>query len=56
EEGLYPDLISFCEKKIEKLDPKNRILRTNNPPATAASFTKEEWQEITSDIKEANKS
>ncbi|XP_038666023.1 sperm-associated antigen 1-like isoform X1 [Scyliorhinus canicula] len=51
EEGLYPDLISFCEKKIEKLDPKNRILRTNNPPATAASFTKEEWQEITSDIK-----
>ncbi|XP_078072842.1 sperm-associated antigen 1-like [Mustelus asterias] len=51
EEGLYPDLISFCEKRIEKLDPKNRILRTNNPPATAANFTKEEWQEITSDMK-----
>ncbi|XP_078396151.1 sperm-associated antigen 1-like [Cetorhinus maximus] len=51
EEGFYPDLISFCEKKIEKLDPKNRILQTNNPPATAASFTKEEWQEITGDMK-----
>ncbi|XP_041046348.1 sperm-associated antigen 1-like [Carcharodon carcharias] len=51
EEGFYPDLISFCEKKIEKLDPKNRILRTNNPPATAANFTKEEWQEITGDMK-----
>ncbi|XP_072426797.1 sperm-associated antigen 1-like [Chiloscyllium punctatum] len=51
EEGFYPDLIRFCEKKIEKLNPKSRILRTNNPPATAASFTKEEWQEITSDLK-----
>ncbi|XP_048452066.1 sperm-associated antigen 1 [Rhincodon typus] len=51
EEGYYPDLISFCEKKIEKLNPKSRVLRTNNPPATAASFTKEEWQEITSDLK-----
>ncbi|XP_067888461.1 sperm-associated antigen 1-like isoform X2 [Heterodontus francisci] len=51
EEGFYPDLISFCEKKIEKLDPKSRALRKNNPPATAASFTKEEWEEITSDLK-----
>ncbi|XP_067838144.1 sperm-associated antigen 1-like isoform X2 [Heptranchias perlo] len=51
EEGFYPDLITFCEEKIQKLDPRSRALRKNNPPATAASFTKEEWQEITSDLK-----
>ncbi|XP_007894951.2 sperm-associated antigen 1 isoform X1 [Callorhinchus milii] len=51
EEGLYPDLTGFCEKKIEKLNPNSRVLRKSKPAATAASFTADEWQEITGDLK-----
>uniref|UniRef100_A0A4W4E1V0 Sperm associated antigen 1 n=1 Tax=Electrophorus electricus TaxID=8005 RepID=A0A4W4E1V0_ELEEL len=49
-EGIYPHLIEFCEKHIEKLDPKSRTLRKQNAPATAASFSKDEWKQITDDI------
>ncbi|XP_069776527.1 sperm-associated antigen 1-like isoform X2 [Narcine bancroftii] len=51
EEGAYPDLTAFCEKKVQELDPRSRALRKNNLLATAADFTKEEWKEITSDFK-----
>lgn len=51
EEGIYPDLIEFCEKKVQELDPKSRALRKSNLPATAANFTREEWHEITRDFK-----
>ncbi|XP_066547218.1 sperm-associated antigen 1 isoform X3 [Amia ocellicauda] len=51
EEGLYPHLTEFCEKHIEKLDPRSRTLRKDQPPATAASFSSEEWSEIANDLK-----
>ncbi|XP_051878680.1 sperm-associated antigen 1-like isoform X2 [Pristis pectinata] len=51
EEGVYPDLTAFCEKKVQELDPRSRALRKNKLPATAANFSKEEWQEITTDFK-----
>ncbi|XP_030638965.1 sperm-associated antigen 1 [Chanos chanos] len=51
EEGIFPHLIEYCEKHIRKLDPKSRALRKEKPPATAASFTKEEWSQITDELK-----
>ncbi|KAJ8412672.1 hypothetical protein AAFF_G00116230 [Aldrovandia affinis] len=51
EEGLYPHLMEFCEKRIETLDPKSRALRKDNLPATAASFSAEEWSQITEELK-----
>ncbi|KAM4029327.1 sperm-associated antigen 1 [Anomaloglossus baeobatrachus] len=51
EEGYYPDLTTFCEKRIATLSPNNRALRKDKPPATAADFSLEDWQEIDSDLK-----
>ncbi|XP_072536083.1 sperm-associated antigen 1 [Salminus brasiliensis] len=49
-EGIYPHLTEFCEKHIEKLDPRSRALRKENSPATEASFSDNEWSQITSDL------
>ncbi|KAI5106059.1 mitochondrial assembly of ribosomal large subunit protein 1 [Silurus meridionalis] len=49
-EGMYPHLIEFCEKRIESLDPRHRILRKDMCPATSASFSTEEWSNITEDL------
>ncbi|KAM9308445.1 sperm-associated antigen 1 [Gastrophryne carolinensis] len=51
EEGNYPDLTSFCEKRIEALSPHSRALRKDKPPATAADFSWEDWQQIEDDFK-----
>ncbi|KAJ8353741.1 hypothetical protein SKAU_G00213080 [Synaphobranchus kaupii] len=51
EEGLYPHLTEFCEKCIEKLNPKSRALRKDNLPATATSFSADEWNQITEELK-----
>ncbi|XP_059827650.1 sperm-associated antigen 1-like isoform X1 [Hypanus sabinus] len=51
DEGYYPDLTAFCEKRVQEMDPRSRALRKSNLPATAADFNKEEWQEITTDFK-----
>ncbi|KAG5857123.1 hypothetical protein ANANG_G00015220 [Anguilla anguilla] len=50
-EGLYPHLTEFCERRIEKLNPKSRALRKDNLPATAANFSADEWTQITEDLK-----
>ncbi|XP_058868607.1 sperm-associated antigen 1 isoform X1 [Acipenser ruthenus] len=55
EEGIYPALTEFCEKKIESLDPRSRALRKEKPPATAASFSSDEWREIMCDLKSWSK-
>ncbi|XP_048364168.1 sperm-associated antigen 1 [Sphaerodactylus townsendi] len=52
EEGCYPDLTLFCEKRIESLAPNSRALRREKPPATASDFTTEEWEEINDEIKD----
>ncbi|XP_066539269.1 sperm-associated antigen 1 isoform X2 [Hoplias malabaricus] len=49
-EGFYPHLTEFCEKHIEKLDPRSRALRKDNSPATVASFSKDEWSQISNEL------
>uniref|UniRef100_A0A4W5K0Z9 Uncharacterized protein n=1 Tax=Hucho hucho TaxID=62062 RepID=A0A4W5K0Z9_9TELE len=51
DEGIYPHLIQFCESRLERLDPKSRDLRKDNPPATAACFSGDEWSQITDELK-----
>ncbi|KFV60911.1 Sperm-associated antigen 1, partial [Tyto alba] len=50
EEGCYPELTLFCEKRIEHLDPRNRALRKDKPAATASDFTAEEWETINGEL------
>ncbi|KFV07123.1 Sperm-associated antigen 1, partial [Tauraco erythrolophus] len=50
EEGCYPELTLFCEKRIEHLDPRSRALRKDKPAATASDFTAEEWESINSEL------
>uniref|UniRef100_A0A9J8DBW2 RNA-polymerase II-associated protein 3-like C-terminal domain-containing protein n=1 Tax=Cyprinus carpio carpio TaxID=630221 RepID=A0A9J8DBW2_CYPCA len=50
QDGFYPHLVEFCEKHIEKLDPKSRVLRKEHQAATAASFSTEEWRTISEDL------
>uniref|UniRef100_A0A8B9N7J4 Sperm associated antigen 1 n=1 Tax=Accipiter nisus TaxID=211598 RepID=A0A8B9N7J4_9AVES len=50
EEGCYPDLTLFCEKRIEHLDPRSRALRRDKPAATASDFTAEEWETINGEL------
>ncbi|XP_058524565.1 sperm-associated antigen 1 [Ochotona princeps] len=51
EEGYYPELTEFCEKRLQGLAPESRALRKDKPAATAASFTAEEWDQIDRDMK-----
>ncbi|XP_045568090.1 sperm-associated antigen 1 isoform X1 [Salmo salar] len=51
DEGIYPHLTEFCERRLERLDPKSRALRKDNPPATAACFSGDEWSQITDELK-----
>ncbi|XP_062321171.1 sperm-associated antigen 1 [Osmerus eperlanus] len=51
DEGIYPHLTQFCENHLEKLDPKSRSLRKENPVATAASLSTDEWNQITVEMK-----
>ncbi|XP_056331799.1 sperm-associated antigen 1 [Danio aesculapii] len=50
QEGVYPHLIGFCERRIETLNPRSAELRTENHPHTAACYTEEEWRSITEDL------
>ncbi|XP_056091919.1 sperm-associated antigen 1 [Rhinichthys klamathensis goyatoka] len=47
-EGFFPHLIEFCERHIEKLDPKCRVLRKEN--RAAAGVSTEEWRNISEDL------
>ena len=51
EEGYYPDLLAACEKKLQSLAPKSRVLRKEEPVATPADLPKDEWSQIDSDLK-----
>ncbi|KAM6171799.1 sperm-associated antigen 1 [Erethizon dorsatum] len=51
DEGYYPELTEFCEKRLRGLAPGSRALRKDKPAATASSFTTEEWEKIDGDIK-----
>uniref|UniRef100_A0A8D2L3P0 Sperm-associated antigen 1 n=1 Tax=Varanus komodoensis TaxID=61221 RepID=A0A8D2L3P0_VARKO len=51
EEGFYPDLVLFCEKRIETLAPNSRALRREKTTATVSDFTAEEWEKINNEVK-----
>ncbi|XP_049628911.1 sperm-associated antigen 1 [Suncus etruscus] len=51
DEGYYPELTEFCEKRLTKLAPQSRALRKEKPAATASSFAAEEWEKIHGDLK-----
>ncbi|KAK1331949.1 hypothetical protein QTO34_007626 [Cnephaeus nilssonii] len=51
EEGYYPELTEFCEKRLQGLAPQSRALRKDKPVATESSFTAREWEKIDGDIK-----
>lgn len=51
EEGYYPELTEFCEKRLALLAPRSRALRKDKPAATSSSFSAEEWEKIDSDLK-----
>uniref|UniRef100_A0A670XRK3 Sperm associated antigen 1 n=1 Tax=Pseudonaja textilis TaxID=8673 RepID=A0A670XRK3_PSETE len=50
EEGFFPELILFCENRIESLAPNSRLLRKEKPVANASNFTTEEWKKINDDL------
>ncbi|XP_070604225.1 sperm-associated antigen 1 [Erythrolamprus reginae] len=50
EEGLFPELILFCENRIESLAPNSRVLRKEKPVANASNFSTEEWKKINDDL------
>ncbi|KFQ38862.1 Sperm-associated antigen 1, partial [Mesitornis unicolor] len=50
EEGYYPELTLFCEKRVEHLDLRSRALRKDKPLATASDFTAEEWKTINDEL------
>lgn len=50
DEGIYPDLIKFCETHLEKLDPRSRALMRENPVATATSIQEDEWHQIMDEL------
>ncbi|XP_052473685.1 sperm-associated antigen 1 [Carassius gibelio] len=50
QDGFYPHLVEFCEKHIERLEPKSRVLRKERGPASAGSFSSEEWRNISEDL------
>ncbi len=47
QDGFYPHLIQFCEKHIEELDPKSRVLRKEN---RVSSVSGEERRSICEDL------
>ncbi|XP_055359369.1 sperm-associated antigen 1-like isoform X2 [Betta splendens] len=50
-EGIYPQLINFCESHLEKLNPRSRALRKENSVVTAASLSKDEWSQVADELK-----
>ena len=52
DEGFYPDMETVCEERIEKLNPKSRVLRKELPLTRPGELAKDEWQQIDSDLKD----
>lgn len=52
DEGFYPELIEFTEKRLENINPKSKSLRKETPIKTYHDLTATEEQEITNDLEE----
>ncbi|KAM9805264.1 sperm-associated antigen 1-like isoform 3-T3 [Syngnathus typhle] len=50
-EGIYPHLIEFCESRLEKLNPRSRALRKENPVTTSSSLPADEWSLIADELR-----
>ena len=50
DEGCYPELERFTERRVEQLDPNNRILRKSTPIKTKYDLEPEEWKAISGDL------
>ncbi|XP_051921538.1 sperm-associated antigen 1-like [Hippocampus zosterae] len=50
-EGIYPHLIEFCENHLEKLNPRSRALRKENPVTTSSSLSADEWNHIADELR-----
>jgi len=52
EEGLYPDLIKFAEKRLNELKPESRLLREEKTALHPCDLSKDEQKQIQNEIKE----
>ncbi|EDO31207.1 predicted protein [Nematostella vectensis] len=52
EEGTYPELIEFTEKRLEEVMPKSRALRKDLPAKSYRDLGKPEQEELVNDIEE----
>ncbi|CAH1248070.1 SPAG1 [Branchiostoma lanceolatum] len=50
DEGIYPELINCCEKRLESLKPDSKALRVDLPAKRPYDIDNKEWTEITQDI------
>ncbi|XP_077382016.1 sperm-associated antigen 1-like isoform X1 [Festucalex cinctus] len=50
-EGIYPHLIEFCASRLEKLNPRSRALRKENPVTTSSSLPADEWSKIVDELR-----
>ncbi|XP_077990089.1 sperm-associated antigen 1-like [Glandiceps talaboti] len=52
DEGYYPDLIKYCEKRIEEIEgPGSKYLRKDKPLTTPRDLDKDEWSQLDSGFK-----
>uniref|UniRef100_A0A915EX60 RNA-polymerase II-associated protein 3-like C-terminal domain-containing protein n=1 Tax=Echinococcus canadensis TaxID=519352 RepID=A0A915EX60_9CEST len=54
-EGRYPDLERHCEKKIQSIDPENRLLRKPGKLLSARQLPNDEREELESNFKVTKK-
>lgn len=52
EEGIFPELIEFTEKRLQEVNPRSKSLRKEIPIKTYRDLTATEEQAITDDLKE----
>ncbi|KAH9488656.1 Sperm associated antigen 1 [Bulinus truncatus] len=49
-EGKYPDLEACAEAKLQKLDPKSRVLRKDGPILRPGDLSSGDWKQIENDL------
>lgn len=52
EEGFYPDLLKASEKRLEEINPKNKLLRKINPILSTTDLPNKQKTEIESNLNE----
>uniref|UniRef100_A0A0B7B9I2 Sperm-associated antigen 1 n=1 Tax=Arion vulgaris TaxID=1028688 RepID=A0A0B7B9I2_9EUPU len=51
DEGMYPDLEKFAEKRLETLNPKSHVLRKESAILRAGDLEHGDWKNIQEDLK-----